>query len=69
MQSFAVYLVDYVKQEKIHIGEIIERREKLRPGNTLGLLKIARQYFAIRPDLAYRIVLEKNALKGYESKI
>ena len=69
MQSFNVYLVDYVKQEKIPIGEVVERREKLRPGNVLGLLKIARKTFAIRPELAYRVVLEKNALKGPESKI
>lgn len=69
MQSFAVYLVDYVKKEKVQIGEIIERREKLRPGNTLGLLKYARKAFAIRPEMAYRVVLEKTALKGHVSKI
>jgi hypothetical protein len=69
LQSFAVYLVDYVNQGKIQIGEIVERREKLRPGNTLGLLKIARKTFAIRPELAYRVVLEKNVLKGPESRI
>lgn len=64
MKSFNVYLVDYVKQEKVLIGEVVERREKLRPGNTLGLLKIARETFAIHPALAYRIVLEKSALRG-----
>jgi len=64
MQSFAVYLVDYVKQEKIQIGEIVERREKLRLGNTLGLLKIARRLFAIRPELVYRVVHEKKHVEG-----
>ena len=68
MQAFTVYLVDYVKQEKVPIGEVIERREKLRPGNFLGLLKIARESFAVRPALAYRIVLEKKALKGPEGR-
>ena len=69
MQSFKVYLVDYVKQEKVLIGEVVERRMKLRPGNTSGLLQLARKAFAIRPSLAYRVVLDKSALKESGSNI
>jgi hypothetical protein len=64
MAAFTVYLVDYLKREKIPIGEVVERRKKLRPGSFLGLLKIARETFSDHPALAYRVVLEKNALKG-----
>jgi len=64
MQTFTVYIVDYLKREKLPIGKVIERREKNRPNNLLGLLTVARKNFAIRPEEAFNVVLEKNVLMG-----
>jgi hypothetical protein len=64
MRTFTVFLVDYVKREKIPIGEVVERRERNRPNSFLGLLKIAREAFAFPPEKAFRVVLGKNALLG-----
>lgn len=69
MSVFTVYFVDYAKQEKIPIGNVVERRQKNRPDNFLGLLKIARKTFAFRPGEAFHVVLEKNVLKGIENRI
>ena len=64
MQTFTVYIVDYLKREKLPIGKVIERRKKNRPNNLLGLLTIARKNFALRPEEAFNVVLEKNVLMG-----
>ena len=64
MQTFTVYIVDYLKREKLPIGKVVERREKNRPNNLLGLLTVARKNFAIRPEDAFNVVLEKNVLMG-----
>ena len=69
MQTFTVYIVDYLKREKLPIGKVIERREKNRPNNLLGLLTIARKNFAIRPEEAFNVVLEKNVLMGPQNRI
>lgn len=66
MQAFTVYLIDYVKQEKTPIGLVVERRKKNRPDNLLGLLKMARKSFAVSPQEAFQIVLERNVLRGAE---
>ena len=63
MHTFNVYRVDYVKRERISIGTVVERREKKRPGNLVGLLSVARKAFALTtPQSAFQIVLEKNVL-------
>lgn len=62
MHTFNVYRVDYVKRERISLGTVVERREKKRPGNLLGLLRVARKAFALTPQSAFQIVLEKNVL-------
>ena len=69
MQTFTVYIVDYLKREKLPIGKVIERRKKNRPNNLLGLLTIARKNFAIRPEEAFNVVLEKNVLMGHKRRI
>jgi len=54
--------VDYVNREKFPLGTVVERREKKRPGNLLGLLNVARKTFSVTPQSAFQVVLEKKVL-------
>lgn len=69
MHGYIVYSVNYVEREKTPIGGVIERRNKYRPDNLLGLLKVARKAFAGNPEKAFKVVLEKNVLVGPGSRI
>jgi hypothetical protein len=69
MYSYLVYSVNYVEREKTPIGSIFERRNKYRPNNLLGLLKVARKAFAGNPEKAFHVVLEKNVLVGPGSRV
>ena len=68
MYSYIVYSMNYVEREKTPIGRVLERRNKYRPNNLLGLLKVARKAFAGNPEKAYKVVLEKNVLVGPASR-
>lgn len=63
MQTYDVYRVDYVKHHKVPMGKVVERRNRKRPDNILGLLRVARKTFGWNPDYDMHIVLDKNALK------
>ena len=69
MYSYKVYSVNYLDREKTPIGRVLERRNKYRPNNLLGLLKIARKAFVDNPEKAFHVVLEKRVLVGPESRI
>jgi hypothetical protein len=69
MYGYTVYSVNYAGREKTAIGGVIERRNKFRPGNLLGLLKVARKAFAGNTEKAFKVVLEKNVWVGPGNRI
>ena len=60
MQKVIVVQVDYVNKIKKPIGEVMERRNKYRPNNMMGLLVIARQKFSSTPQDAFQTTLDSN---------
>jgi len=57
VKTVTVYHVDYVKQKKIPIGAVVERRKKDRPENLAGLLRIAREKYSSTPQEAFQTAL------------
>lgn len=49
MKSVTVYRVDHARNTRIPLGSLIERRKKERGRNFVGLLRLARDKFAISP--------------------
>lgn len=58
MGIVTVYRVDYVKKTRIPIGEVQERRKKVRGGNLLGLLRLARKIYGPTPEDAIHIAVD-----------
>ena len=59
MGNVTVYRVDYVKKTKVPIGWVVERRGKERGDNLVGLLRLARRAFAVGPQEALQIAVER----------
>jgi hypothetical protein len=57
MKSVSVYRVDYVRQSKVRVGTVIERRSRERGDNRTGLLHLARKLFAATPQEAFSTTL------------
>jgi hypothetical protein len=62
VKTITVYHIDYVKQKKIPIGTVMERREKNRPGNLAGLLRIAREKYSSTPQEAFQTAVDASVL-------
>ncbi|MGE5753534.1 MAG: hypothetical protein ACM319_07830 [Deltaproteobacteria bacterium] len=58
MKPVSVYRVDYVRKTKVRIGTVMERREKDRGDNIVGLLHLARKFFADSPEEAFLTALD-----------
>jgi len=58
MRTVTVYRVDYVKKTKVPIGRVVERREKDRGGNLLGLLRLARKIYGKGTNDAIHIAVD-----------
>jgi hypothetical protein len=58
MRIVKVYRVDYVKKTKVPIGRVVERREKYRGGNLLGLLRLARKFYGTGPKDTIHIAVD-----------
>jgi len=58
MKNVTVYRVDYVRKLKVPIGMVVERREKERGDNIIGLLRVARKAFSTSPDGALHIAID-----------
>ena len=57
-KEYKVYRVDYHTETKIPIGTVTERRRKPRGAEShFGLMKLARQMFALSPEDHARIVI------------
>ena len=61
MKSVSVYRVDYVRQSKVRVGTVIERRIRERGDNRTGLLHLARKLFAATPQEAFLTTLDGQA--------
>ncbi len=62
LRDVTVYRVNYVRNFKIPIGTISERREKDRPENLLGLLMVARKRYSSTPQEAFQTVIDATLL-------
>ena len=58
VKTVTVYHVDYVKQKKIPIGALEERRKKEPPENLAGLLRIAREKYSSTPQEAFQTAVD-----------
>lgn len=47
------------RKTKIPIGRVVERRERERGNNLIGLLRLARKEYASSPEEALRIAVER----------
>jgi len=57
-KEYKVYRVDHHTETKIPIGIVTERRRQARgPASHIGLMKLARQMFALSPEDHARIVV------------
>jgi hypothetical protein len=57
-KEYQVYRVDHDTRTKTPIGTVTERRKQARgPASHLGLIKLARQMFALSPEDQARIVI------------
>ena len=62
VKTITVYHIDYVKQKKIPIGTVVERRNKNRPENLAGLLRVARKKYSSTPQEAFQTAVDASAL-------
>jgi hypothetical protein len=60
-KTVTVFHVDYVKQKKIPIGTVVERRKKDRPDNMAGLLRMAREKYSSTPQEAFQTAVDASA--------
>ncbi len=58
MKNVTVYRVDYVRKLKVPVGMVVERREKERGDNIIGLLRMARKAFSTSPEEALHIAID-----------
>jgi len=49
MKTFTVYSVDKVREKKVQVGTLVERRRTDRGNNIVGLLKLAANRFKLSP--------------------
>lgn len=49
MTTFTVYSVDKVRERKVQVGTLVERRRTDRGNNIAGLLKLAANRFKLSP--------------------
>lgn len=62
-KEYKVYRVDYQTKVKTPIGTVTERRRRERgPASHLGLMKLARQMFALSSEDQTRIVIGEEQL-------
>jgi hypothetical protein len=59
MKDITVYRVDYVRQTKVPIGRVVERRTRDRGNNLIGLLRMARKSYANGPQEAIQIAVDR----------
>lgn len=59
MKNITVYRVDYVRKTKVPIGLVVERRNKERGNNLIGLLRLARKSFSTGPQEAIQIAVDR----------
>jgi len=59
MNNITVYRVDYVRKTKIPIGWVVERRNKERGNNLIGLLRVARRSFSTSAQEALQIAVDR----------
>lgn len=63
MRNVAVYRVDYVRKTKVPIGWVVERRDRERGDNLIGLLRLARKAYSSSPEDALEIAVERPRAK------
>jgi hypothetical protein len=56
MTTFAVYRVDKVRDKKVRVGTLVERRRRDRGNNIAGLLKLAANRFKLSSGHTIQIV-------------
>ena len=61
MTTFTVYSVDKVRERKLPVGTLVERRSTERGNNIAGLLKLAAHRFKLSPG--QKIQLEFGGLR------
>lgn len=49
MTTITIYSVDKVRERKVQVGTLVERRRKDRGNNIVGLLKLAANRFKLAP--------------------
>jgi len=49
MTTFTVYSVDKVRERRVQVGTVVERRRTDRGNNIAGLLKLAANRFKLSP--------------------
>lgn len=64
MKNVTVYRVDYLRKTKVPIGLIVERRQKERGDNFIGLLRIARKSFSATPEEAFHIAIDLSGARA-----
>jgi hypothetical protein len=64
MKTIPVYRVDYVRKLKVPIGSVVERREKERGDNIIGLLRMARNSFSSSPEEALHIAIDASSARA-----
>ena len=50
MTTFTVYSIDKVRERKVQLGTLVERRRTDRGNNIAGLLELAANRFKLSPD-------------------
>jgi hypothetical protein len=50
MTTFTVYRFDQIRERKVQVGTLVERRKTDRGNNIAGLLKLAANRFKLSPD-------------------
>jgi hypothetical protein len=55
MKTFTVYRFDKVRDKKVQVGTLLERRGNERGNNLAGLLKLAADRFKRSPDHTIQI--------------
>jgi len=55
MTTLTVYSVDKVRERRVQVGTLVERRRKDRGNNIAGLLKLAANRFKLSPGQKIQI--------------
>ncbi len=58
MKNVTVYRVDYIKRTRVPIGSVVERRQRDRGDNLIGLLRLAKKAYATTPEEAFHIAID-----------